>query len=183
MSLEFRPVAAERMEELDRFAGKPSRFRWCWCMAWRLRSSEFARTEKAEREVLFKARVEAGEPVGVLAFEDGEPIGWCSVAPRETYAALERYRNLPRVDDEPVWSVACFVVLAKARRRGLTEGLLRAATAYAHEAGARIVEGYPVDPGDRMHTWMGSPRTFERAGFTDVTPKGQARRVMRHVRA
>jgi hypothetical protein len=58
--------------------------------------------------------------------------------------------------------------------------LLRAAVAYACSRGARIVEGYPVQPGPRLYTYMGSPSTFRKAGFRDVTPRGQDRRVMRY---
>ena len=129
--------------------------------------------------MLFRsAAVAAGTPVGVLAYLDGEPVGWCSVAPRHTYVALERYKALPRLDDVPVWSVVCFFVASRVRRAGVTLGLLRAAVDYARQAGAPAVEGYPVEPG-KLYGYMGSPRTFERAGFRDVTPPGQTRRVMR----
>lgn len=41
------------------------------------------------------------------------------------------------------------------------------------------VEGYPVEPGPRSYTYMGSPAIFAAAGFGDVTPAGQRRRVVR----
>ena len=119
-------------------------------------------------------------PVGILAYADSEPVGWCSIAPRDTYAALERYRALPRIDDAPVCSVVCFYIDRRIRRQGATLGLLRAAVEYAQSKGAEIVEGYPVEPGSRLYTYMGSPSTFLAAGFRDVTPAGQARRVMRY---
>jgi GNAT superfamily N-acetyltransferase len=78
-----------------------------------------------------------------------------------------------------VWSVVCFFVDARARRDGLTMGLLKAAVAYARSLGAMIAEGYPVEPG-KIYTYMGSPETFRKAGFEDVTAAGQVRRVMRH---
>lgn len=28
-------------------------------------------------------------PIGVLAYKDDDPVGWCSIAPPETYAKLE----------------------------------------------------------------------------------------------
>ena len=118
-------------------------------------------------------------PIGVLAYLDGEPVGWCSIAPRETYRALERYRALPRIDDTPVWSVVCFFVDRRVRRQRITLGLLEAAVEYARSRGARIIEGYPVEPGSRLYTYMGSPSTFRKAGFHDVTPSGQARQIMR----
>lgn len=63
-------------------------------------------------------------PVGVLAYVKSEPVGWCSIAPRETYAALERYRALPRLDEAPVWSMVCFLVDRRFRQQGVTLGLL-----------------------------------------------------------
>jgi GNAT superfamily N-acetyltransferase len=124
--------------------------------------------------------VRAGHPVGMLAYSDREPIGWCSIAPRGSYAGLERYRALPRIDDRPVWSVACFFVASKFRRQGMTLGLLRTAVSYARSHGAKVIEGYPVEPDSGLYTYMGSPSAFRGAAFHDVTPSGQTRLVMRH---
>jgi GNAT superfamily N-acetyltransferase len=177
--LEFHPVTPSRLPDLARFSERHGKFRWCSCMRWRMTSSEFKQSTKDDRVAALDGLVCGGTPVGVLAYADGEPVGWCSVAPRDTYAALERYRALPRVDREPVWSVVCFFVSAGVRRQGATLGLLKAAVEYARSRGAAIVEGYPVSPGERLYTYMGSPGTFRRAGFRDVTPAGQARQVMR----
>src|SRR5579885_2747171 len=179
--LSFQPVTQERLPDLDRFSERHGKFRYCSCMRWRLTSTDYKRSTREDRVAALDDRVRDGTPVGVLAYQDGEPVGWCSVAPRETYAALERYRALPRLDEAPVWSVVCFFVSSTARRSGVTLGLLRAAGEYAVAQGATIVEGYPVEPGPRLYTYMGSPATFLRAGFRDVTPPGQARRVMRYV--
>ena len=148
-------------------------------MRWRLTSSEYRKSSKAERAHALYARVFDGEATGVLAYDNVRPVGWCSVGPRESYAALERYRALPRFDDAPVWSIVCFFVDSRYRRQGLTLGLLRAAVDYAASQGATTVEGYPVDPGAPSYTYMGSPNTFRQAGFKDVTPAGQTRTVMR----
>ncbi|MGI8840308.1 MAG: GNAT family N-acetyltransferase [Caulobacteraceae bacterium] len=140
-----------------------------------------SRSTKEDRIAALDRRVQDDVPVGVLAYLSGEPVGWCSIAPRETLQGLERYKALARIDDAPVWSVVCFFIDRRARRRGATVELLRAAVAYAHAQGARIVEGYPVEPGPRLYTYMGSPATFRAAGFVDVTPKGRQRRVVRYV--
>jgi GNAT superfamily N-acetyltransferase len=179
--LEFHPVTQVRLPDLARFSERHGKFRYCSCMRWRLASSDYKRSTKESRVAALDDLVCQGTPVGVLAYQDGEPVGWCSVAPRATYAALERFRALPRLDDAPVWSVVCFFVDSRLRHSGLTLGLLRAAVEYAASQGATIIEGYPVEPGPRLYTYMGSPETFRRAGFRDVTPPGQARRVMRYV--
>lgn len=179
---EFHPVTPARLPDLARFSERHGKFRYCSCMRWRLTSADYKRSTKEDRVATLDGLVQQDTPVGVLAYQDGEPVGWCSVAPRETYAALERFHALPRLDDTPVWSVVCFFVDSAVRRSGVTLGLLRAAVEYAVSQGATVIEGYPVEPRARLYTYMGFPATFLRAGFRDVTPPGQARLVMRYVR-
>jgi hypothetical protein len=180
LRLVFQPVTPERLPGLARFMEQHGKFRYCACMRWRMPSSAFTRSTKEDRADALERLVQEGVPIGVLAYLDQEPVGWCSVAPREAHAGLERYRALPRIDDRPVWSVVCFFVSARIRRTGATLGLLKAAVDYAGSQAAQIIEGYPVEPGARLYTYMGSPATFLAAGFKDVTPSGQSRRVMRY---
>ncbi len=179
-NLQFHPVTRERLPDLTRFSEQHGKFCYCSCMRWRMRSTEFHRSTKEGRVAALERLVRQDTPVGVLAYADGNPVGWCSIAPRETYGALERYRALPRLDDAPVWSVVCFFVDRHVRGQRVTLGLLKAAVEYAQSQGAKIIEGYPVEPGPRLYTYMGSPATFREAGFRDVTPAGQARQVMRY---
>lgn len=178
------PVTSERLADLERFSAEHGKFRYCSCMRWRMTSSQFRDSTKEGRAEALTILASSGQAVGVLAYDEDCPIGWCSIAPRRTYAALERSRTMPRIDDEPVWSVVCFFVDSRYRRQGLTLNLLNAAVDYASSEGARIVEGYPVEPSSSSYTYMGSPETFRRAGFRDVTPQGQKRIVMRrHITA
>jgi L-amino acid N-acyltransferase YncA len=177
---EFHPVTPERLDDLARFSEAHGKFRYCSCMRWRLTSAEYKRSTKERRIAALDTLVEQDTPVGVLAYRDGEPVGWVSVAPRETYAALERFKALPRVDDLPVWSVVCFFIDRYERGQGLTLGLLRAAVAYAISLGAEIVEGYPVEAGARLYTYMGSPATFQEAGFQEVARPTEGRPIMRY---
>ncbi|HEY6256613.1 MAG TPA: GNAT family N-acetyltransferase [Xanthobacteraceae bacterium] len=180
LELACHPVTSERLSDLARFMEAHGKFRYCACMRWRMPSSAFSGSTKEGRGDALACLVQEGTPIGVLAYRDQEPVAWCSVAPRECYVALERYRALPRIDDRPVWSVVCFFVSARIRRGGATLGLLKAAVDYAKSQKAEIIEGYPVEPGRRLYTYMGSPSTFRAAGFRDVTPRGQSRRVMRY---
>jgi len=180
LTLEFRPVTSDRLADLARFSRHHGKFRYCSCMRWRMRNSEFSRSTTQTRATALDDLVHAGRAIGVLGYLDGEPVGWCSVAPRETYAALERYRALPRIDHLPVWSVVCFFVDSRIRRNNATLGLLRAAVEYACSQGADVIEGYPVEPGAGLYTYMGSPGIFRAARFQDVTPRGQLRQVLRY---
>jgi GNAT superfamily N-acetyltransferase len=111
---------------------------------------------------------------GVLAYVDGQPAGWCSVAPKSTHRALVNSRTIPHVDDEDAWSVVCFVVRPGFRRRGLMHELLEGAIGHARTMGATVVEGYPVDPGsgrvDQTAGYVGTIALFEAHGFSRVAP-------------
>ena len=178
--LQFRPVTSDCLSDLKRFSTEHGKFRYCSCMRWRMTSSEFRNSSKSGRIEALNYEVRSGKATGILAYHDSRPIGWCSIAPRSSYAALERYRALPPIDNEPVWSIVCLFIDSQYRRQGLTLRLLEAADEYAASEGALIVEGYPVEPMAPSYTYMGSPNTFLRAGFTNVTPSGQKRMVVRH---
>jgi GNAT superfamily N-acetyltransferase len=152
-------------------------------MWWRQTRSEFGKMRGSRNRKALKRIVGSGEVPGLIAYIDGKPAGWCSVAPRETFSRLERSRVLKRVDEEPVWSVACFFVARPFRRRGLTVPLLRAATDFAREHGARIIEGYPIDPRKGAMpdawAWTGFAAAFLRAGFKEVERRSPTRPIMR----
>ncbi len=87
------------------------------------------------------------------------------------------------MDEEPVWSITCFFVARTHRRRGLTVALLRAAARYARERGARVLEGYPVEPkgGRAADTFVyhGLASAFRAAGFHEVARRSETRPIMR----
>ncbi|MEY9876997.1 GNAT superfamily N-acetyltransferase [Streptacidiphilus sp. MAP12-33] len=177
-----RPVVADDAgaQALERFSADHGTFRWCSCQRWRMSSGEFRSSDVAGRARALADEVAAGAPVGVLAFAGEEPVGWCSIAPRERYRALERSRVLARVDDtDGVWSLVCFYVPGAWRGRGVTGALLRGALAYARLRGAVAVEAYPA-PENGSYSHMGPRGLFEREGFVDVTPPGRKRSVLRH---
>jgi hypothetical protein len=178
--MRFAPITRERLRDLEQFSATHGKFRYCSCMRWRLTSSEMHRSTKESRIAALAGLVGRDILVGVLAYLGRVPVGWCSIAPRATYAGLERYRALPRLDQESVWSVVCFFVDRGARRQQLSLGLLkgsRAVRPIARRQDHRRVSGR-TRPG--LYTYLGSPSTFRRAGFRDVTPKGHTRQVMRY---
>jgi len=153
-------------------------------MWWKLRRAEFAEQTGQKNKRMLKSIVDSGEVPGLLAYADGNPVGWCSVAPREAYSVLERSPTLKRVDDRPVWSAVCFFVAKPFRGRGLMASLLHAAVKYAKEHGATIVEGYPIESkGARMsgsEGFTGVLSTFKKAGFVEVLRRSRGRPIMRY---
>jgi GNAT superfamily N-acetyltransferase len=180
-ALEFHPVTPERWGDLETLFGERGAYSGCWCMWWRLPRAQFEQQIGQKNKEALKAIVDSGEPPGLLAYAEGEPIAWCSVGPRPVFTALERSRTLKRVDDAPVWSVVCFFVAKPFRRRGVMVPLLTAAVEYARAHGAKIVEGYPVEPEKALSGcsgYTGVVSAFRRAGFVEVLRRG-TRPIMR----
>ena len=99
------------------------------------------------------------------------------------FSTLSRSRILKPVDTQPVWSVVCFFVSRSHRRKGLTVELLQAAVEYARRNGAKIVEGYPVEPkagiAPDVFVFTGLASAFLQAGFTEVLRRSETRPIMR----
>jgi GNAT superfamily N-acetyltransferase len=176
--LGFHPVSLDRWADLEAFFEQHGNPNYCWCMRWRLKSIEFGQLNAAERRSRLGSLIQEKTPIGILAYHGGTPVGWCSIAPRETYAALERSRTLRRIDARPVWSVVCFFIDPGFRGRGLTVKLLQAAVDYAVSEGATIIEGYPVEP-DQSYRFMGAPGVFEQVGFREVAVAKNGRPIVR----
>jgi GNAT superfamily N-acetyltransferase len=154
-------------------------------MSWRLSATQFTLQTGAGNKRAFKRIVTSGEVPGVLAYANGEPVGWCAIEPREAYPRLARSRILKPVDDQPVWSVTCFFVTRPYRRQGVSVFLLEGAVKYARRRGAKIIEGYPHEPASGpwpdAFVWTGTASTFRRAGFAEVARRSRARPIMRYV--
>lgn len=183
-SLEFQPVTPERWQDLETLFGKRGAYGNCWCMWWRMPRSQFDKQTGQAKKQALNAIVTSDEVPGILAYAHGQPIAWCSVAPREAFPVLERSRTLKRVDDKPVWSVVCFFVAKPFRRQGLMVRLLQATVAYAKEHGAQIVEGYPVEPKHTnlpdVSSFTGISSAFAEAGFVEVLRRSEKRPIMRY---
>jgi len=128
--------------------------------------------------------VESGKVPGILAYSNGKPVAWCSVAPREDFPVLDRSPILKRVDDQPVWSIVCFFIAKKYRHQGLSSRMLSAAVEYAAGKGARIIEGYPITPkkdqAPDIYIFTGLESTFVKAGFVEVARRSKSRPIMRY---
>jgi GNAT superfamily N-acetyltransferase len=129
-----------------------------------------------------KSLVDGGTVPGLIGYEDGRPVGWISLGPREDYAKLKRSPMMRPVDDKPVWSIVCFFVDKQARGRGVSEGLLEGAIDYARSQGATLLEAYPVDKDTRSHPdfmFFGAKSMYDRAGFKEVARRKETRPVVR----
>jgi len=152
-------------------------------MRWRLPRERFELERGDSHRSSLQAGIELGRFHGMLGYRDERPVAWCSFGPRESYPGLTDTEALAIVDDLPVWSVSCFFVSPSARRQGITSVLLRAVAAECSRLGARMLEGYPLDPPqDRVPVaagWTGMLGAFHEAGFVEVERRAPARPIMR----
>jgi GNAT superfamily N-acetyltransferase len=173
VNLEVRPLTPGRWPDFvelferrgPRGGNRNSPAYGCWCMYWRDRTLRHGTPKKRAMARL----VRAGRETGLLAYDDGNVVGWVSVAPREEYAAIlasPQYRPRESGGGDAVWAIVCFVIDKPVRRSGIAAALLDAAVEHAFARGATSVEAYPhlTDRRD----YMGHAELYRRAGFTRV---------------
>jgi GNAT superfamily N-acetyltransferase len=167
------PATIERFDDLE-----PVINRACWCQYWRITAREYGPSTYASPEQRDRRRdtlraQSAAEPVpGLVAYLGEVPVGWCGFGPRGSMQRIVESRTIPTVDDLPVWSIVCFTVPPRYRRRGVAKALLHGAIDYARAHGVVGLESYPVDRGSARR-WRGNSHTgftsmFEEAGFRRV---------------
>jgi GNAT superfamily N-acetyltransferase len=179
MAFEAHPVTKARWPDLLELFDRPV-VQTCFCMFYRKTGAGTGRG--LDNREAMRALVDRGTVPGLIGYEDGVPVAWVSLGPREDYAKLDRSPVMKPVDDRPVWSIVCFFVDRKARGRGLSKRMLRAAIDYARARGAHLVEAYPVDKAERSHPdsmFFGAKSMYDRVGFREVARRRPTRPVMR----
>jgi GNAT superfamily N-acetyltransferase len=190
------PANEASWEDIQAVFGTRGQAALCQCQRYKLKPKEaFSKFPVEERAFRLRAQTNAGEPdaettSGLVAYQNGVPVGWCAVEPRPAYEGLLRVYKVPwegRTQDkadESVWAVTCLFTRAGYRRQGTSYALARAAAEFARKRGARAIEGYPMitQPGEDI-TWgelhMGTRSVFAAAGFMEVSHPTPRRVVMR----
>ena len=187
------PANEASCEDLRTVFGARGAASWCQCQRYKLGPGEAFRSFPVEERVRrlheqtrcgdSKARATSG----LVAYLDGEPVGWCAVEPRPAYHGLLRVFRVPwegRDEDKAdagVWAVTCLFARAGFRRRGVSRALARAAVAFARERGARAIEAYPISAANALteELHVGTPGVFAEAGLVEIGRPTLRRRVMR----
>lgn len=159
----------------------------CWCMFFRQTGPENRRNSGEPNRQAARDLAASGEPVGLLALDGEQAVGWVAVAPRAVYRRLARSPVAKPVNPDEdltgVWSITCFFIHRSARGRGVARRLLDEAVRYAVRHGAWVVEAYPVDTrgvkagaGELYH---GTLSMFSDTGFKLVERRGTRRALVR----
>ncbi|MCW3842006.1 GNAT family N-acetyltransferase [Micromonospora yasonensis] len=188
------PANEAGWDDLQTVFGRRGEAARCQCQWFKVRDREWASVPVEARAERLRDQTDCGNPgsgttSGLVAYLDGEPVGWCAVEPRTAYPRL-RYARVPWTGrdedrtDPDVWAVTCFVTRVGYRRQGVSRALARAAVDFARARGARALEGYPmILPPGREATWgelyVGSRSIFADAGFVEVSHPTPRRVVMR----
>jgi len=184
--IRFEELHRDSWPDVERLFGPNGACAGCWCMYWRAENNKAwneIRGAHAKKE--FKNLIQKGKAHGVLAFAADEPVGWCSFGPRRDFPNLERVRAYKRNDTKEVWSIVCFFIHRKWRRKGLSRGLLEAAVSAIKKSGVKTVEAYPTTTtkdGRRLSAsmaWTGPLKIFEELGFKTVQATNPLRPLVR----
>ena len=183
-AIEVLPLTPGRWEDFSDLFGTHGAYGGCWCMWWRTTRKQFELNGNRGNQQAIQDLVNTGTIPGILAYYESVPIAWCSLAPRDDYASLNRSRVLKPIDDQPVWSLVCFFVAKQFRGQGIASQVLSGAINYAANQGAKIIEAYPTVSKSGslppVSSFMGVPSLFTAAGFVEVAHPSQARLIMRY---
>jgi ribosomal protein S18 acetylase RimI-like enzyme len=151
----------------DAFRDYPA-WQSCYCMETHRTQSEeewVARTAADNRRDM-SAMISEGKVTGLLAYVDGNPVGWCNYGETTRLGGVMHKLGLEAPDHDGVGSVACFVIAAPYRGHGLASRLLDTAIERLRERGVRAVEAYPHRTDDSAQAnYRGPLSMFLRAGF------------------
>lgn len=172
------PVTPERWPDLERLFGPQGAYSGCWCTFYRMPRAAYSAAGNAGRKRVMRAAVAKGPPPGLLAYEEGEPVAWVAVAPREETPVLDRSPVSRSPDARPAWAITCYFVRRDRRGAGMMVKLTEAAARYAAKQGATLVEAWPVEKAARAGCsgYTGVASALAACGFEEIA-RPRANRV------
>jgi GNAT superfamily N-acetyltransferase len=169
--VDVQPVTADRWPDLADLFGGYGASSGCWCMWFRVAPRTWSANGNDGNRAAMERIVAAHELPGLLAYEDGRPVGWVSVAPRFEFERIAGPADRAPAGDEAVWSIVCFFIQPGRRGQGVGSALLAGAIDFARSRGASVLEAYPIDrdsPISNGDAYTGLKSMFEKAGFRET---------------
>jgi len=180
----IRQLAPETREDFLRFfegAAFADNPKWgsCFCqflyvdhskVTWSARSAQENRAAACDR-------IACGRMQGLMAYRDGEVVGWCNAAPR---ALMDSFADEPDPQAERLGQITCFVVARDHRRTGIARVLLEAACTMLRQQGMAIAEANPSrNAATDAENHYGPISLYQSAGFAVVRETEDGLVVMR----
>ena len=131
------PLTTDRWDDLAGLFQEGGDPKWCWCQFYRERGLDWSNSTADDNRERLASLTRDGPPPGLVAYREGRAVGWVSLAPRPAFDRLNHAKVLAPVDDQPVWSIVCFVVSRTARGNGVATALLDGAIDWARGARER----------------------------------------------
>jgi GNAT superfamily N-acetyltransferase len=169
-ALSIVPATPERWADLADLFRSEGDAAGCWCAWFRMPNTRFGPARVAGRRQALDDLVAADARPGLLAYAEEQAVGWVSIVPRPTLERIEPPDH-PRLYTEvgAIWAITCFVVRPGQRRLGVAGSLLDAAVAHARDAGASIIEAYPVEVArSASSAFTGVVSMYRRRGFEET---------------
>jgi hypothetical protein len=175
---QFRAVTPENWADMAALFDGRGGPKQCWCMVWRSGIDGAAAPKlPADRKAAMERLVLSRRPVGILGYDHGIPVAWCSIAPRPLFG-----QGLSTTEPDPgLWSLTCFFIRADHRKQAGFAALLGAAESHAAQEGATMIEAYPVDRDSPSYRFSGFLPAFEASGYVPVGTVCTRRHVVRKV--
>ena len=183
--IKVKPITHELLPDSEALFDAGPETAGCSCMWFLIPYKQYHAGGPAVNRQLFRDLVQSSEtPAGLLAYRDGEAVGWCATGPRARFVRALRvpsFRGRDPAEDDSVWMTPCFYVRKDARREGVSRALLEAAVALACEHGASALEGFPFARGFKVgrESMVGVEALFAACGFAVTRRPSSARVVMR----
>jgi len=183
--LEVRPLALGDLPALGRLFSSDKSAKSCWCMWFIIAVKEYHQGGAPANEAKFRTlAASAARPLGLMAYLDGQPVGWAAAGPRSRYARAVRTPTMKGIDqseNDDVWLVPCFFIRPDMRGQKIARRLLERAVELARDSNARAIEGFPTAGSKHGSTdrQVATEGLFEACGFGVVSRPSSNRVLMR----
>lgn len=187
MTLTIKTVTSASTADLGQLFSTEPVAEGCWCMWFIIPVREFhAAGSEGNRASFVELAAISKQPMGLLAYQDGEPVGWCAVGPAERYIRAMKtptYITGAGPWEAGTWFVPCFFIRKDVRRAGVGPALLEAAVQLAQENGGTAIEGFPFSGSKKRSgdVQVGTELLFSSCGFEVIRTPSTSRVVMRRM--
>ncbi len=170
MHLEVHRIDPTRRNDFYRVHSAINDAACCFCVAWWVPTWDGWSDRPPIRNRAFRDKLfDRGEYDGYLLYDDGKPVGWCQVGPRDRLEKLVAQFNLS--PDPQSWAITCFLIAPAYRRQGYASFMLDEILTDLKARGVKRIEAFPKRGQDLSEgdMWTGPESTYLKAGFKLVS--------------